>query len=86
MQHGQESRTVSLFFYDLDLLSSSSSSSKPRSWNAAKYTREYEYSLKCFLIVNMLNEIVVNFFNYPRNLATPSGIADDVEDSEKRRN
>ena len=25
-------------------------------------------------------------YNYSRNLATPSGIADDVDDSEKRRN
>ena len=73
-QHDQESRTVSLFFYDPDLLSSyddlhSSSSpyyfvfkkAEPRSWNAAKYTREYEYSWKRFLIVTMLDEILMNY-------------------------
>ena len=59
---------------------------EPRSWNAAKYTREYEYSWKRFglstcstrswWIIQMIQNI----------LATPSTIADDVEDSEKRRN
>ena len=33
---------------------------EPRSWNAAKYTREYEYSLETFLIVHMLNDILMN--------------------------
>ena len=60
-QHDQESRTVSLFFNDVGLLSSndvlSSSSSSyyfelkkalPRCWNAAKYTRGYEDSWKRF--------------------------------------
>ena len=40
--------------------------------------------LETFLVVNMLDEILKNFFFYSRNLATPSGIADEVDDSEKR--
>ena len=49
-----------------------------------KHTREYEYSWKRFLIVNMLKWVPDDFFNYSRNLATPSRINNDVEDSEKR--
>ena len=51
-QHDQESRKVSLFFYDPDLLIKlllpRAQESEPRRWNAAKYTREYEYSWKRF--------------------------------------
>ena len=54
-QHDQESRTVSLFFYDPDLLSSYDVPTfliklllQPRSWNAAKYTSECECSRKRF--------------------------------------
>ena len=68
LQQDQESRTVSLFFYDPDLMSSHdvptfliklllprAQEAQPRSWNAAKYERIWVF-LETFLIVNMLDE------------------------------
>ena len=90
---------MSLFFYDLDSPSSSdsahvshqalitSSSRKPsREVGMPRNTRE-DMSIPgnvtdCYSAQRDPDE----FYNYSRNLATPSGIADDVDDSEKKRN
>ena len=95
LQHNQESRTASLFFYDPDLQSSYNTSTflssfcylefkkaEPRFWNASKYTREYEYSWKRLWLTHVQRD-PEELHNYFRKLAAPSGIADDVEDSEK---
>ena len=89
--YDQESRTVSLFFYDPHLLSSYDSAH-------VRHQESRAVKLEC----REIHEIIWVFLNifdrrhaerdlekkkkhhYPRNLATPSGIADDVEDSEKR--
>ena len=57
----------------------------PRSWNAAKYTRDYEYSWNRFDGQHAQRD-PDELHNYSRNLATPLGITDNVEDFEKRRN
>ena len=49
-------------------------------------TREKsEVFLETFLIVNMLDEILKNYTIIQEFWQTPLGTADDVEDSEKRR-
>ena len=87
MQHDQESRTVSLSFYDPDLLSSSDvptffiklSLPRVRDSQAAKlecreiYARIWVF-LEMFLIVNMLDEILKKLCNYSRNMATSLAI------------
>ena len=99
VQHDQESRTVSLFFYDLDLLSSYDvptflidlwlprvQESLAAKLECCEIHERIWVFLETFLIVNMLTRDPEELYNDSRNLATPSGIADDVEDSEKRRN
>ena len=80
--------TILTYWAVMTYLRSSSSSyyfefkkAQLRSWNAAKYTREYEHSWKRFWLSTCSTRSWCNSYNYSRNLATPSGIADDVEDS-----
>ena len=63
-------------------LNTSSSRKPSREVGMPRNTRENTSIPGNVLIVNMLDEI----HNVSINLATPSGIADDVEDSDKRRN
>ena len=73
-QHDQESRTVSLFFYDLDLLSSYDIPTFFIKLLLSRVQESLAAKLECceiherilvfletFLIVNMLNEILVNY-------------------------
>ena len=96
-QHDQESPTASLLFYDLDLLSSYDGPTfliellLPRvqgSPVAKLKCREIHERIWVFLetllIVNMVDEILMNYTIIPEIWQT-SGTADDVDDSEKRR-
>ena len=99
MQHDQESRKVSPFFYDPDLLSSYDIPTfliklfLPRVRESLAAELEMPRNTREGMSVpgNVFDRQHARrdpeeFFNYSRNLATPSGIADDVDDSKKRRN
>ena len=66
-------------------LSTSSSRKPSREVGMPRNTRENMSIPGNVLIVNMLNEILMNFSIYSRIWATPLGIATDVEDSEKKK-
>ena len=68
MQHDQESRTVSLFFYDPDLLSSYERTYVPHQALITSSSRKPSLEvgmlwvfLETFLIVNLLDEIPINY-------------------------
>ena len=98
MQHDQESRTVSLFFDDPDLLSSYDSSSVPHQTlttsSSRKPSREVEMPRNAREDMSIPGNVFDRqharrdpdeLHNCSRKLATPSRIADDVEDSEKKK-
>ena len=98
-QHDQESRTVSLLFYDLDLLSSYDGHTFLITLLLLRVQESLAAKLECREIHERMWVFLKTFFdrqharrdpddwnNYSRNLATPSGIADDVKDFKKRRN
>ena len=99
MQHDQESRTVNLFFYDPDLLSSKDGPTFPHqalnTSSSRKHCREVGMPRNTRESMSIPGHVFdrqharrdpEKLHNSSRNLATPSGIADDVDDSEKGRN
>ena len=97
-QHDQESPTVSLLFYDLDLLSSYDGPTFLIKLLKPRVQESPAAKLKCFeiqeriwvfletlLIVNMVDEILMNYPIIQEIWQTPSGTADDVDNSEKIR-
>ena len=76
--------TVPTFLIKLLLPRVQKKKAQPRSWNAAKHTREYEYPWKRFWSSTCSKWVPDDFYNNSRNLLTPSRINNDVEDPEKR--
>ena len=97
-QHDQESRTGSPFFYDPDLLSSYDVLTFLIKLLFPRVQESLAAKLECRGIhenISIPGNVIdrqharrdrEELHNDSRNLATPWGIADDVEDSEKRRN
>ena len=98
-QHNQETRTVSLFFRDLDMLSGYDGPTFLIKLLSPRFRESQATKLECREITRENMSIPGNvsdrqharrdpdeLHNDSRNLATPSGVDDDVEDSEKRRN
>ena len=86
------SSTILIYWAAMTYLRSSSSSyyhefekAEPRSWNAAKYTREYEYSWKRFRLSTCSTRSWLIKYTIMK-IGNTIGIADDVMDSETGRN